>query len=209
MAVIFIPLTLYYHYGSISIHNDSICVHKEESHLSKRQLQGDKMKAKILKKHSANAKDTKIAYLTADGHKALQEEYEDLVKNQRSSIAQRIQKAREYGDLSENAEYAEAKDVQSFIEGRILELEQILSKVSVIQNNGSTDIVQIGSQVKVNSNGKEVVFKIVGAQEANPMEKKISHESPLGQALLGKKAGQIVEFDAPVGRLNYKVVSIE
>lgn len=166
------------------------------------------MKAKVLKKHAGNAKDAKTVYLTADGHKALQEEYDDLVNNRRHSIAQRIQKAREYGDLSENAEYAEAKDEQSFIEGRILELEQILSNVTVIQNNGSSDVVQIGCQVTVHLNGKDVVFKIVGAQEANPMEKKISHESPLGQALLGKKIGQVVEVDAPVGKLNYKVVSI-
>lgn len=167
------------------------------------------MKAKVLKKHASHSKDAKIAYLTADGHKSLQEEYDTLISTKRPSIALRIQKAREYGDLSENAEYAEAKDEQSFIEGRILELEQILSNVSVIQNNGTKDIVQIGSQVTVHLNGNEVIFTIVGAQEANPKEKKISHESPLGQALLGQKIGTTVEVDAPVGKLNYKVLSIQ
>lgn len=167
------------------------------------------MKAKILKKHTANPKDVKTVYLTADGYKTLQAEYSDLVNEKRHSVAQRIQKAREYGDLSENAEYAEAKDEQSFIEGRILELEQILSNVTVIENSGQKDIVQIGSKVTVHLNGKDVLFSIVGAQEANPMEKKISHESPLGQALLGKKIGSVVEVDAPVGKLNYKILSIE
>jgi transcription elongation factor GreA len=167
------------------------------------------MKAKVLKKHVGNTKDAKIVYLTAAGYKALQEEHAELVNNKRHSIASRIQKAREYGDLSENAEYAEAKDEQSFIEGRILELEQILSNVTVIQNTGSNDIVQIGSKVNLHLNGKDVVFTIVGAQEANPLEKKISHESPLGQALIGQKIGSIVEVDAPVGKLNYKIVSIQ
>ncbi len=167
------------------------------------------MKAKILKKHTNSSKDAKVAYLTAAGFKALQEEYNELIGNKRHSIASRIQKAREYGDLSENAEYAEAKDEQSFIEGRILELEHVLSNVTVIQTTGSSDMVQIGSKVKLHLNGKDVAFTIVGAQEANPVEKKISHESPLGQALLGKKIDSIVEVDAPVGKLNYKIISIE
>ncbi len=166
------------------------------------------MKAKILKKHVSASKDAKLVYLTAAGLKSLQSEYEDLVNNKRHSIATRIQKAREYGDLSENAEYAEAKDEQSFIEGRILELEQILQNVSVIEqtNNGE---VQIGSTVKVHINGKDDTFSIVGAQEADPRQKKISHESPLGRALLGKAVGSSVDVDAPVGKITYKILSIE
>ncbi len=166
------------------------------------------MKAKILKKHVAANKDAKSVYLTAAGLKALQEEYEDLVNNKRHSVASRIQKAREYGDLSENAEYAEAKDEQSFIEGRILELEQILQNVSVIEQT-SSDIVQIGATVKVHINGRDDTFSIVGAQEADPRQKKISHESPLGRALIGKKVGSSVEVEAPVGNITYKIISIE
>lgn len=166
------------------------------------------MKAKILKKHVSAGKDSKQVYLTATGLKALQEEYDDLVNNKRHSIATRIQKAREYGDLSENAEYAEAKDEQSFIEGRILELEQILQNVSVIEQT-DTDSVQLGATVKVHINGKDDSFSIVGAQEADPRLKKISHESPLGKALIGKKVGTTVEVDAPVGKITYKILSIE
>ncbi len=166
------------------------------------------MKAKVLKKHSGVGKDEKIVYLTAPGLKTLQEEFEDLVNNRRHSIAARIQKAREYGDLSENAEYAEAKDEQSFIEGRILELEQILSNVEVIEQTSGSDFVQMGSTVTVHLNGKDDKFTIVGAQEANPREKLISHESPLGKALIGRKVGELISVDAPVGKLSYKVVSV-
>jgi transcription elongation factor GreA len=167
------------------------------------------MKAKVLKKHDSIDKDAKVVYLTAAGLKGLQEEYEDLLTNRRPNVAGRIQKAREYGDLSENDEYAQAMDERSFIEGRILELQQVLSNVVVIQQLDGTNGVQIGSKVTVHLNGKDDVFTIVGAQEANPREKKISHESPLGKALLGKKTGEIAEVDAPVGKINYKVVTIE
>ncbi len=167
------------------------------------------MKAKVLKKHTRVPKASKTAYLTEAGLKNLQEEYDDLVATRRPSISARIQKAREYGDLSENAEYAEAKDEQSFIEGRILELEQILSNVNLIDEKNSTDQVQIGSKVTLSLNGKDVQFTIVGAQEANPAEKRISHESPLGQVLIGKKIGATVEVNAPVGKITYKVISLE
>lgn len=166
------------------------------------------MKAKVLKKPTA-VKDSKAVYLTAIGLKSLQEEYDLLVNDKRHSIAQRIQKAREYGDLSENAEYAEAKDEQSFIEGRIIELEQILSNVTVIQQTDVGGAVQIGSKVKIHLNGRDDEYMIVGAQEANPREKRISHESPLGQALIGKKVGETAEVDAPVGKLSYKVIAVE
>lgn len=166
------------------------------------------MKTKVLKKHTSAGKDAKTVYLTAEGLKNLQEELHDLVNDKRHSVAARIQKAREYGDLSENAEYAEAKDEQSFIEGRILELEQILSNVAVIDNSQHSDSVQLGSTVVIHLNGKDDQFTIVGAQEANPVQKRISHESPLGQALIGKKVGSLVEVDAPVGKITYKIVSV-
>lgn len=167
------------------------------------------MKAKILKKHVPSGKDAKTVYLTATGLKNLQEEYDDLVNNKRHAVSARIQKAREYGDLSENAEYAEAKDEQSFIEGRILELDQILSNASVIDESSRGDTVQLGSKVIVHLNGRDIDFTIVGAQEANPVKKLISHESPLGQALIGKKVGSTVDVEAPVGKVTYKIISVE
>jgi transcription elongation factor GreA len=167
------------------------------------------MKAKVLKKQTNPGKDAKIVYLTSVGLKGLQEEHDLLVNEKRHSVATRIQKAREYGDLSENAEYAEAKDEQSFIEGRILELEQILQNVQVIQQAADSGIVQIGSTVTIHLNGKDDKFTIVGAQEANPGQKRISHESPLGKALLGQKIGSTVQVEAPIGMISYKVVSVE
>lgn len=167
------------------------------------------MKAKVIKKHAVATKDVKIVYLTAAGLKSLQEEYDILVSDKRPSVATRIQKAREYGDLSENAEYAEAKDEQSFIEGRILELDQILQNIQIIQQSDDNGIVQIGSTVTIHLNGKDDKFTIVGAQEANPREKRISHESPLGKALLGQKIGSTVQVEAPIGMIAYKIVSVQ
>ena len=154
-----------------------------------------------------NMKDK--VYLTKEGLTDLQKELKQLVEVERVTIAERIKSARENNDISENAEYESARDRQSFVEGRIRELEEILKNVSVIAENKKTDIIGLGSTVKVHIDGGDEVFKIVGAPEANPIENKISHESPLGEALLGKKIGQHVEVDAPIGKLTYTVLSIE
>jgi len=116
--------------------------------------------------------------------------------------------AREFGDLSENSEYEEAKNEQAFTEGRIAEVQQILKNSVLIANRKNHDKVSIGSRVKVEVEGELTEFIIVGSTEANPMEGKISNESPIGQALLHKKVGEAVEVDVPAGKLSYKIKKI-
>ncbi len=146
--------------------------------------------------------------LTKEGLAELKKEHEELVAVKRPDAVARLAAARELGDLSENSEYAAAKQDLSFIDGRILELEEILHGAKVITNHGKSH-VDVGCKVTVNINGKKEVFSLVGEWEADPKEKKISHESPLGKALLGKKVGEEVEVEAPAGRVLYKVLRIE
>jgi len=144
----------------------------------------------------------KKVFVTSEGMKRLKSEYKELINNKRPFIAKKIKKAREHGDVSENAEYDAAREEQAFIEGRIQELEEILRDCEVVKENVKPNgIVSVGSKVRVHLDGVEEKYYIVGAPEANPLEGKISHESPLGKALLGKKAGDKVEFQAPVGKL--------
>ena len=147
-------------------------------------------------------------YLTKKGLVDLKKEYEELTEVKRLKIALRIKTAREMGDISENAEYDSAREEQAFIEGRIREIEDILKKVETIKEGGSSGAVQVGSHVKVRIDGGEEEFHIVGAPEANPMDKRISHESPLGLALLGKKVGEKIDIEAPVGKLTYTILNI-
>lgn len=146
--------------------------------------------------------------VTPEGLKKIKDEYKDLVETKRSQIAERIQSAREMGDLSENAAYHTAKEDQSFLEGRILELKQILKHAKIIEQSGEKDLVTIGSKVILHLEEDEETFWIVGALEADPASNKISHESPLGQALIGKKVGDIVEVEAPMGSIKYKIKNI-
>ncbi len=146
-------------------------------------------------------------YITKEGLQKLKDELKELVDVKRPEIAQKIQEAREMGDISENAAYDEAKREQSFIEGKIAELEDII-KTSKVAEGGTSGVVVVGSTVKVHIEGSEEEFHIVGAPEANPSERKISHESPLGSALLGKKVGDKIEIEVPVGKLTYTVLSI-
>ncbi|OGC50318.1 transcription elongation factor GreA [candidate division WWE3 bacterium RIFCSPHIGHO2_01_FULL_40_23] len=148
-------------------------------------------------------------YLTKEGFEEIKKEYKNLVDVERSKIAERIKSAREMGDISENAEYESARERQAFIEGRITELEEILKNVETIKENKNSDVVDVGCVVKVHVEGGEEEFYIVGAVEANPMERKISHESPLGLALMGKRIGDKVEVEAPVGKLTYTILSIK
>jgi transcription elongation factor GreA len=146
--------------------------------------------------------------LTKEGLEKLKKELETLVTFRRPEVVKKIQIARDSGDLSENAAYVSARDEQAFIEGRILELEDIIKNSLVsVGSVGGTSIV-VGSKVTVHVEGEEDSFYIVGAPEADPSEKKISHESPLGKALLGKKIGEKVEVDAPIGKLVYTIKSI-
>ncbi len=149
-------------------------------------------------------------YLTKEGYEKLQNEYKDLTEKRRVKVAAKIKEARELGDLSENSEYDSAREEQSFVEGRIVELRKLLSNAKVVEQNrsGKGGMVAVGSKVKVHLDGEEQVFQLVGAEEADPLSNRISHESPLGQALLGKKIGDQVEVSAPVGKLTYIILGV-
>jgi transcription elongation factor GreA len=146
--------------------------------------------------------------LTKEGLAELKKEYEELVNVKRPAAVTRLASARELGDLSENSEYTAAKDDLSFMEGRIAELEEIMHTAKIVSSHGKSH-VDVGCKVTVTINGKKEVFSLVGEWEADPKEKKISHESPLGKALMGKKVGEQVEVEAPAGRILYKVSHIE
>ena len=146
--------------------------------------------------------------LTKEGLAELKREYEDLVQTKRPIAVVRLSDARDNGDLSENSEYASAKQDLSFIDGRIAELEEILHGAKVVTNHTKNHI-DVGSKVTVHINGKKDIFHLVGEWEADPLNKKISHSSPLGKALMGKKAGEIVEVEAPAGKIIYKIISID
>jgi len=151
--------------------------------------------------------DKNVLYITKEGFKKLKDELNELVELKRPEIAQQIQSAREMGDISENAAYDEAKREQAFIEGRISELEEII-KSSKVADQKASEAVVVGSKVTLHIEGDEEIFHIVGAPEANPTEKKISHESPLGKELLGKKVGEKIEVEAPIGKLTYTILKI-
>lgn len=152
--------------------------------------------------------DTKKIYLTKEGLADLKKEHEDLTKVRRPEVLERVSQARNMGDLSENAEYTAARDELSFIDGRIDELESLLKQVVVIDEKGGKGIIKLGSKVTLHVNGKKEAFTVVGEWEADPKEKKISHESPLGKALIGKKVGEKAEVEAPAGKIDYKIVEI-
>ena len=147
--------------------------------------------------------------ITADGLKTLKQELTELKEHKRPEAIERVARAREFGDLSENSEYHAAREDLSFIEGRINELEEMLKQAKVAKSSKSKDKIAIGCKVTlVTDSNQEHTYEIVGEWEANPMEKKISHTSPLGQALIGKKAGDRIEFEAPAGKVVYQVKKI-
>ena len=146
--------------------------------------------------------------LTAEGLEKLKKELELLTGQRRKEVIERIQEAVAHGDLSENADYAQAKEEQSFIEGRIQELEEVLKNAEIIKSNGHSNIVAVGSTVKVNVNGGERTYTIVGSNEANPAAGRISNESVVGQKLLGLKKGDKVEIETPGGKSVYEVLEI-
>lgn len=151
--------------------------------------------------------DEKI-FLTREGFEKLQKEHQELVNEKRKEVALRIQKAREQGDLSENAEYDSARESQAQIEGRILGLEELLKRAQVVKKVKGEKKVEVGAKVKVHLEGQNQEFYIVGALEADPGAGKISHESPLGQALLGKKVGDKINVETPAGKVTYKILEI-
>jgi transcription elongation factor GreA len=152
----------------------------------------------------------KETILTKAGLKKLEEELEHLKFTKRKEIAERIKQAKAFGDLSENAEYDDAKNEQAFVEGRILQLEQMLRNARVIDNSGPSDAVTVGSTVRLNdlSAGSEISYMIVGSAEADPMRDRISNESPVGQALIGRKKGETVTIRVPAGTLKYTILEI-
>lgn len=145
---------------------------------------------------------------TAAGLAEIQAELNELKTGKLSLAIERLARARDFGDLSENAEYHAAKEELAFIEGRIEELESIINKAVVATESKAKDSVDIGCRVTVSVGGADHTYEVVGEWEANPLEKKISHTSPLGQALVGKKKGESVEFEAPAGKVIYKIKKI-
>jgi len=147
------------------------------------------------------------AYLTEEGLEKLTEELHQLKTVRKREVAGRIERAKELGDLSENAEYADAKDEMSFIEGRIIELEDYLNRSEVIKP-GIAGVVTVGSTVILKNGGPDKKYKIVGANEANPLQGLISNETPLAQALIGKAKGDKIEVTVPAGKIVYTIVEI-
>lgn len=152
--------------------------------------------------------------VTKEGLKKLQDELEHLKTVKRKEVASRLKEAISYGDLSENSEYQEAKNEQAFIEGRILELEQMIKNAKIISDKKAatrTKDVQIGTTVTVRNktDGDEpVIYTIVGSTEADPLDQKISNESPVGKALLGKKKGDTIDVSTPAGAFKYEVLKV-
>ncbi|HRL13281.1 MAG TPA: transcription elongation factor GreA [Aggregatilineales bacterium] len=150
-------------------------------------------------------------YLTPDGKADLERELEELVTVRRPDLAQKLKEAVADGDLKENANYHDAKEKQAFLEGRIQYLENILRSATIIQHNGATDQVRIGSTVTIREAGsdEDETFKIVGAAEANPRDGKISQSSPIGSALLGHKKGDKVKAQTPNGTIVFEIRKIK
>ncbi len=147
-------------------------------------------------------------FLTKEGYQKLQDELDYLRTAKRQEVANRLHEAMEGGELIENAEYEAAKNEQAFVEGRIQTLEALIKNATIIDENHSTDHVQIGSTVEVESPDGAESFTIVGSTEARPNEGRISNESPVGRALLGRKKGEKVVVKVPAGDFTYKIVSI-
>lgn len=148
--------------------------------------------------------------LTAQGYEELICELKDVKEDKLPKAIERVSVARSFGDLSENSEYHAAREDLSFLEGRLAELEALVAKAKVIkQQKGKQSSICVGSTVTVHVGKQKHVYQIVGEWEANPKEKRISENSPLGKALLGKKVGQEIEIVAPAGRIKYKVAQID
>lgn len=154
----------------------------------------------------------KQTILTVDGLKKIEQKLEHLKSVRRQEVAERIKQAIEFGDISENSEYEDAKNEQAFIEGEIITLEKMLRNAKIIDEGDiGTDTVTLGSTVMLEDMefGDKLEYTIVGSAEADPTENKISNESPVGQAILGKKVGSIVEVNVPAGILKYEILGIK
>ncbi len=152
---------------------------------------------------------TKQIQLTAKGLEALKKELLDLTGVKRPFLVDRLSNARSQGDLSENSDYQNAKEELGFLEGRIDELNDVIKNAKVVKDSGNGNLVGVGTKVTVRVNGIKNTFEIVGEWEADVVQKKISHTSPLGSSLVGKKVGEKIEVEAPVGKILYEVIAID
>ena len=151
---------------------------------------------------------TKPIQLTQAGFDQLKAEFDQLVNTKRPQAIARVARARDFGDLTENSEYHAAREDLAMVEGRIEELEAVLKKATVISTKTGRKTIDLGCTVTVVNDSQTHVFEIVGEWEADPLKKKISPQSPLGQALIGKKVGDKVEFQAPAGTIVYTIKKI-
>jgi transcription elongation factor GreA len=151
------------------------------------------------------------SYLTPEGAEKLRAELENLKTVKRQELAVRLRDAKLMGDLSENADWIMAKEDQAFLEGRILELEAVLRNATIVENSGGQrETVEVGCMVTVRESGEEPeVFTLVGAKEADPRNRKISNESPIGRALMGKRVGERARAETPGGTIVFEIVKIE
>lgn len=147
-------------------------------------------------------------YISKEGIVKLEHELEYLRTTKRPETVERLEKAKEMGDLRENADYAEAKDELANIEMRVLEIQYMLKRAVIIEKGGS-ETITVGSHIKVQVNGKQKEFDIVGSREADPLAGKLSNESPIGIALMGKRVGDTAEVKVPAGMLQYTVLEIQ
>lgn len=153
----------------------------------------------------------KEVVVTAEGLKKIESELDHLKSVRRREVAERIKQAREFGDISENSEYEDAKNEQAFIEGRILTLEKMLRNARILdESENDPNVVGLGSTVQIKDMefGDTMEYTIVGSMEANPEKQKISNESPVGKALMGQRAGSMVEVAAPGGTVKFKLLQI-
>lgn len=150
-------------------------------------------------------------YLTTEGVESLRQELEHLVNVKRPALARRLHRAIQQGDISENADYQVAKEEQGFLEGRIQQIEMMLRNSVIIQENNSTGKVSLGSRVTVVEEGQDEpeIYLIVGSAEADPIEGKVSNESPIGLALLGRNVGDTITVQAPGGNIVFRITAID
>lgn len=154
--------------------------------------------------------DSRTVVLSPEGLQKLQEELDYLRNIKRKEVAERLKEARSHGDLSENSEYDDARNEQAFVEGRIATLENTLRNARLIEETGKGDVVRLGSTVKLKDleYGDILEYSLVGSVEADPSRNKISNESPVGRAILGKAKGVVVDVDAPAGTIQYEIVDV-
>ncbi len=149
-------------------------------------------------------------FLTPEGADKVKAELKELIEVKRPEIAQRLREAIKMGDLSENADYIMAKEDQGFLEGRILELQELLRAATIITESAPTGVVSMGSRVTVQESGQDPeTFTLVGAKEADPRQGRISNDSPMGRALLGKRVGDAAKVETPAGAIKMKIIKIE